>query len=536
MNATLLNQTWSNESETTLQNVTTTMDDVKPTKNSPMSSIDWEGEKKAMYNIEIILHCIFLVVGLVGNSLTIAVLIYKKWKNIASRHILIALAVSDTAMICSHTFNQDFLQDLFKLDVRAFSDIGCKIFYIFYRTSKMTSSWFIVFLCIERFVAVKFPLKVKIIITEMRIKVYIIVVYLTMTGFAIILSFSTATENMICKKDAMVSNEKQMFQALMLVEMLLYSVGPICLMSVLTPIIILQLYKRYQYKKTLTNNVQTETGKEREIQQLQELLRTTTVLISVVAAFIICVTPITVFQQVKFWLHIKKKEMERTYSIFVFRETSQRLEQINYSINFFLYILTSNTFRKTVLEMLHLKQNIERTSSKSQTQLTNIERAKAKRAALTSNTEDTCNEGDSICTESFCNQLVSRITTHPLNIDGTNCTEISENNTQTRAEISSNPKTLQKSGQENNQQENNHPETTCKETVSLSSTAQNNDHLLPPGTVKPTDTDIVDNNDKLDDNFYPICTHEQAVNNLPVQVGQLDSHESSLDSDFTDGK
>jgi hypothetical protein len=355
-----------------------------------------------------------------------------------------------------------------------------------------------------------------------------------MTGFAIILSFSTATDNMICKKDAIASNEKQMFRALMLVEMLLYSVGPIFLMSVLTPIIILQLYKRYQYKKALTNK--TETGKEREIQQLQELIRTTTVLISVVAAFIICVTPITVFQQVKFWLHIKKKEMETTYSIFVFRETSQRLEQINYSINFFLYILTSNTFRKTVLEMLHLKQNIERTSSKSQTQLTNIERAKAKRAALTSNTEHTCNEGESICTESFCNQLVSSITTHPLNIDGTNCTEISENNTQTRAEISSNPKTLQKSGQENNQQENNHPETTCKETVRLSSTAQNNDHLLPPGTVKPTDTDIVDNNDKLDDNFYPICTHEQAVNNLPVQVGQLDPHESSLDSDFTDGK
>ncbi|XP_060552919.1 delta-type opioid receptor-like [Ruditapes philippinarum] len=488
MNATLLNQTWSNDSETTLQNVTTPIDDVKPTKNSPMSSIDWEDEKKAMYNIEIILHCIFLAVGLVGNGLTIGVLIYKKWKNVTSRHILIALAVSDTAMICSHTFNQDFLQDLFKLDVRAFSDIGCKIFYIFYHTSKMTSSWFIVFLCIERFVAVKFPLKVKIIITEMRIKVYIIVVYLTMTGFAIILSFSTATDNMICKKDAIASNEKQMFRALMLVEMLLYSVGPIFLMSVLTPIIILQLYKRYQYKKALTNK--TETGKEREIQQLQELIRTTTVLISVVAAFIICVTPITVFQQVKFWLHIKKKEMERTYSIFVFRETSQRLEQINYSINFFLYILTSNTFRKTVLEMLHLKQNIRKNIIKK------------------SNSADKYRESQS-------------------KKGSTNKQE---------QKISSNPKTLQKSGQENNQQENNHPETTCKETVRLSSTAQNNDHLLPPGTVKPTDSDMVDNNDKLDDNFYPICTHEQAVNNLPVQVGQLDPHESSLDSDFTDGK
>jgi hypothetical protein len=325
------------------------MYDVKPIGNSPMSSIDWEDEKKAMYNIEIILHSIFLAVGLVGNSLTIGVLIYKKWNNVTSRYILIALAVSDTVMLCTQTFNKDFLQDLFKLDVRAFSDIGCKIFYIFYRTSKMTSSWFIVFLCIERFVAVKFPLKVKIVITEMRTKVYIIVVYLTMTGFAIIMSFSTATGNMICKMDAIVTKEKHMFRILLLIEIILYSVGPIFLMSGLTPIIIIQLYKRYQYRKTLTNK--TVTWKER--QELKELIRTTTVLISVVAAFIICVTPITVFQQI----FIDTKKIENTYSIFVFRETSPRLEQINYSINFFLYILTSSSFRKTLLEMLHIKRN-----------------------------------------------------------------------------------------------------------------------------------------------------------------------------------
>ena len=358
-----MNQNWPNENSTTLQIINSTLDDMQTTKEPEMTTLDWAAEKKAIYIIDVVLHCMFLIVGLFGNILTIVVLVFKKWTNITSRHILTALAVSDTTMLICQTFHQEFLKDFFKVDARALSSFGCKVFFTFYRTSKMTSSWFVVFLCFERFVAVKFPLKVKTIITNLRRKVYILVIYLTMASFAIVLSFSNATASKTCKKDPVPPSLRPVFLALVLTDMLIYSVLPIILMSVFTPIIILQLFKSYQARKSLSNI--SKARKEREMQQLKEMIRTTTILLSVVVAFIICVTPITVFEQVRIWSKIKMVEIETTYSIFVFREISQRFEQVNYSINFFLYIFTSPAFRKTVLKMLHINQNRERHSTLS---------------------------------------------------------------------------------------------------------------------------------------------------------------------------
>jgi hypothetical protein len=52
--------------------------------------------------------------------------------------------------------------------IRAISSFGCKLSFWIFRTGKMMSSWFVVCICVERFVAVLFPFKVKILFMKRR--------------------------------------------------------------------------------------------------------------------------------------------------------------------------------------------------------------------------------------------------------------------------------------------------------------------------------------------------------------------------------
>lgn len=367
----LLKEAWSNKSLMTTGDENMTISSTLQTNESGRSTIDWLDDKKAMYTAEIVLQCTFLVVGLFGNSLTIVIMVYTKWTNVATRHVLTAMAISDSAMIITQIFNQDFLHDMLGLDIRALSNIGCKIFFIFYRTSKLTSSWLVVYICFERYIAVKYPLKVRKIITEKRTKLFIFANYVTMAIIEIVLSHSTAVSNDICQKYISTSSNTLLFQAIVLCELLVLSVIPIMVMSVLTPVIIITLVQRHKENKRLVNNIEDKT--ERGKKQLQELIRTTIALTSVVVTFIICLTPITVLHQVKFWQDKTKQEMETIFYIFMFREISQRLEQVNYSINFFLYILNSSRFRNSVLEFMHIK--VKKTFTSTYPKITGTTRA-----------------------------------------------------------------------------------------------------------------------------------------------------------------
>ena len=49
-------------------------------------------------------------------------------------------------------------RQLLGVDIRSFTDAGCKTFYWSWRMAKMTSSWLVVFICIERYVRTTFEL------------------------------------------------------------------------------------------------------------------------------------------------------------------------------------------------------------------------------------------------------------------------------------------------------------------------------------------------------------------------------------------
>ena len=79
---------------------------------------------------------------------------------------LIALALSDTVVIFVSTLNKHLVRSVMGVEVRSFDVTGCRVFFWAYRTSKMLSSWIVVFICVERFIAVCFPLRTKTMCTK----------------------------------------------------------------------------------------------------------------------------------------------------------------------------------------------------------------------------------------------------------------------------------------------------------------------------------------------------------------------------------
>ncbi|XP_052281298.1 growth hormone secretagogue receptor type 1-like [Dreissena polymorpha] len=113
-----------------------------------------------------IIQPLILVVGVAGNILTLVTMMFSRFKDLTSRYIILFLALSDTALLLTQPLNKFWIIKLIGIDLRALSTLSCKIFFVIFRSAKMTSSWLVVLLCVERYVAVIFPLRAKSILRK----------------------------------------------------------------------------------------------------------------------------------------------------------------------------------------------------------------------------------------------------------------------------------------------------------------------------------------------------------------------------------
>ena len=302
--------------------------------------------KNAMFMFQYITLPLFLVIGLFGNLMIIATMASRQFRHLTSRYLLIALAISDTTLILTQPFNKIWIIKLLGTDIRAaFSNVGCKIFFHIFRTSKMTSSWLVVLLCFERFVAVVFPLKAKLIIKKKIIFPAIALDYLLIGSYNAVWTFSSGIVNGFCKPD-LPSIEHKVFVT---VGCTIYSFIPSAILLVFTPQIMYKIRRQVHLRRSITASKQHLTSASRKE---EDMIRASIMVVCVMIAYIILVLPITIIHVYSAQIGVSAFDVN-SLGFFVFREVSQVLEQINYAINFFFYILCSGRFRQRVYQILH---------------------------------------------------------------------------------------------------------------------------------------------------------------------------------------
>ena len=285
---------------------------------------------------------LFLILGLFGNFMTIVVMNGKNFRSMTSSLILTAVSISDTALIIMLPFNKKFVLANLPSDPRSVSLMSCKLFFWFWRTAKMTSSWLIVLISIERFAAVWFPLKAQIINSKKNIIAGIIGIYVGIGSFNIGWGVIADVLDGSCKPNVAYGEENvAAARAMIVAGTLIYAIIPACVVLFLNILIIFQLIIQKRRRAYLSDAPVND-----------QLTKTTAMLLTVSIAFIVLVVPISIAHCFTL-LHLNESIFSSANpTVVIFREVAQTLEQLNYSINFFLYVLSSAKFRKQVRKLL----------------------------------------------------------------------------------------------------------------------------------------------------------------------------------------
>ncbi|XP_041348859.1 galanin-like G-protein coupled receptor npr-9 [Gigantopelta aegis] len=298
---------------------------------------------------------LFVTMGIVGNVLTIVVMFGREFSSMTTSTILVALALSDTALLLMQPFTKVWLVRFLGVDVRALSDVSCKVFFTLFRTSKMCSSWFVVLVCLERLIAVWLPMRAHTICTKRNAVISLTVVLVTIITLNSFWSFTSRVVGNVCLVSYTYPAIVLKSKIFALTGTLVYAGIPTVLLCIMTPAIICRLTLQTKLRRKLS---------ETSISHHATNNKTFAMLLSVMVAYIVLATPIVICMNIAL---IKGENLfqSRDRTLTVMREIAQPLELLNYSINFLLYVACSRMFRGRVAEMFGCKvaRNLGRRSS-----------------------------------------------------------------------------------------------------------------------------------------------------------------------------
>lgn len=326
-----------------------------------------------------ILLPVFFVVGLVGNLLTISIMSSRAYRQLPVSKFLIALSLSDILVNLLIPFNKLAIRQLLGADLRALSSAGCKLYFWAYRFSRLTSSWMVVMICCERFVAVWAHIKAKYINTTRNAYVIIGIVY---GGFAVYAGYVCSWSDQVIRGICIINSRQpglyDRTRAFLAIGLALYSLLPSLVLIALTSLLVFKLVRLNRRKEQPASGAgrsSTAGGqipKESTGGKSIRTSRTNIMLLSVVVAFIVLITPNALAHVVSFALGKNIFEANDSLSTFL-REASQIMEQLNHSINFVLYVISSKRFRDGIRSIFNSKKNrIEISSSVTMNAITNV--------------------------------------------------------------------------------------------------------------------------------------------------------------------
>ena len=228
--------------------------------------------------------CCFTVLGLCGNSLILASMFKFRGKSKGHGALITSLSVCDSVALISTAFIQPCVHSVFGMDIRAITTIGCKVSRAVLFPAMFSSSAIVVLICLERFLAVWFPLKTRSLLSEKNIFRAILV---CVTPIVLIY---VATSVLYCEiKDGVCHpNFDGSEYSTVLKKMpntTFYStmtgfilVTTILILSILTPLTIVKLYKQMVIRRQLTTSELKDTHFQTSVKLIAVVLAHATLL------------------------------------------------------------------------------------------------------------------------------------------------------------------------------------------------------------------------------------------------------------------
>ena len=276
---------------------------------------------------------LFSAIGIIANTLVIIVIVKGSLSHMVFMSILMLLAITDNVTLCLSNL---LLRELFG---RIFGEsiLSCQILTFLAPCSGLFSSWLIVLVSVERFIAVFFPLKVHIYFTLKRS-------YILMALVAIMSCISSVSYLFVVNIDVEDGYPYCQYKwesvnfglAHMILSALLYSILPFSIISILNILIVSRLRSKPKFN---VQNPKRVSSRDKSL---------VIMMFAICIVFAVTTFPISLSMLITSAIqHVPDRNAFSEW-FYVF---SLVLANINHCVNFFFYCITGTVFRKALFRL-----------------------------------------------------------------------------------------------------------------------------------------------------------------------------------------
>ncbi len=346
---------------------------------SPTRSVEEEAQDYIIYWVGMYIDLVYfptiVVLGSIGNVLSLLVMMQKANRSLSCSWYISVLAVTDICLL--YVYVVLWLGGL----LGTMDDSFCRICTIFFNWSSNSSTYLIIALTFDRFLAIRYPLKFTALRTPKNARrIILVLLLLTTIGNVWHIFTSSLTSPTTC---ASFSQSKPYTKPYYFIHMSLFSFLPYITMFTFNILIIRTMQNRNKYfdqvKKEAKNkdapytidksdntNISNKKAKSQNVDK-----QLTIMLMSVSFAFLLLTLPL--FIRYFIYMTVNPKRNPPTYAMYMFLYNfSNKSYMTNNAINFYLYCITGSKFRRDLVKLFQCDKSSTSSDSYDTTNLSVI--------------------------------------------------------------------------------------------------------------------------------------------------------------------
>jgi len=298
-----------------------------------------------------------IIIGVVFNLISLAILLTRRMRKVPANNYLIALAVYDIFVLLLN-----FAVGVARAQIPVVNEFFqrnewiCRLHAVVVDLFSVLSIWMIVSFSLERCLTVFLPLKAQRISGVRKARVLIIVVSLIMLLFASQKIFVTGFEG-----DSVFGYKACRTQRLVLPQIVLINVAvstwaPLCIITGTNLALVIKVKSTERLRRRIFSRECHPNMREAAI---------TRTLLAVSLAYVILVLPLGILQSMEMVHNMNRPDDgDPSYILYIHRKDLLKLirsfcfciYQLNFAVNFLLYLASNGTFRKQLRAVCRGKQ------------------------------------------------------------------------------------------------------------------------------------------------------------------------------------
>lgn len=317
---------------------------------------------------------LIVVVGVVGNTLSVLILTRPSFRRVATYTYLTAVAIADTLVLIAAPFSQ-WLSELTDVDPREYANWSCKTIVLFTFTVSDFSVWLLVAVTVERYLAVSRPLRVPTQCTRQRTVIVILGLFALALAVNVhfawtihVQSHELMTNNgsnvTIPKCEARQEHVHLVKTVWPCLDFICYFCFPFVAIAVLNSLIIHQVVKARRRRGSMSGSSGTSIcgGGGQKLRstgtpfcspdEIGANTKLAIMLMTVSFTFLLLALPLNSLIIIMAVLNTDPDDLPKVLAFDLARTVLQLLMYTNHAVNFYLYCATGQKFRRQLYSVV----------------------------------------------------------------------------------------------------------------------------------------------------------------------------------------